>query len=82
MLLLQEFDFEVIVNLRRLNVGPHHIFKRETQEEPTSLEDSMPDTQIFSIKVVDDDFADIIQFLSTGMSPTEYTTKQKMELVV
>eukprot|EP00253_Pinus_taeda_P027353 PITA_27353 len=54
----------------------------ETGEEPTSLEDNLPDAQLFAIKVADDHFADIIQFLSTGMVPVEYTTKQKKELVV
>ena len=57
LLLFQEYEFEVIVKPRRLNVGP-------------------------DIKVIDDHFMDIIQFLSTGMVPMEHTTKQNKELVV
>jgi len=34
-LLFQEYDFEVIVNLGRLNVGPDHLMRIETGEEPT-----------------------------------------------
>ena len=43
LLLFQEYDFEIIVKLGRLNVGPNHLSRLETGEEPTSLEDNMPD---------------------------------------
>jgi len=32
--------------------------------------------------MVDDYFADIVQFLSTGVAPAEYTTTPKKKLVV
>ena len=53
LLLFQEFDFEVIVKLGRLNVGPNHLSCIESGEEPNSLEDNLPDTQLFAIDVVD-----------------------------
>ena len=37
LLLFQEFDFEVIVKLGRLNVGPDHLSQIESGEEPTIL---------------------------------------------
>ena len=42
LLLFQEFDFEVIVKLGQLNVGPDHLSRIESGEEPTSLEDNFP----------------------------------------
>jgi hypothetical protein len=35
-----------------------------------------------AIRKVDDHFVDIVQFLSTGMAPREYTIIQKKQLVV
>ena len=49
--IFQEYDFEVIVNPRRLNVGLDHLLRIETGEEPTSLEEGLPDTQLFVVRV-------------------------------
>ena len=54
----------------------------ESGEEPVSLEDCLPDAQLFSIQVVDDHFEDIIHFLTTGIALESYTTQQKKQLVV
>jgi hypothetical protein len=67
--MFQEFDFEVIVKLVKLNVGPDHLSRITNGEEPANLEDNFPDAQLFSVQVSDDYFADIIQYLSTGTMP-------------
>jgi hypothetical protein len=72
-MLFQEYDFEIIVNLGRMNKGPDHFSRLEHGEEPTSLEDTLTDAQLFSIRNIDDHFADIVQLLPTGMAPSEYT---------
>jgi len=43
LLLFQEYEFEVIVNVGRLNAGPHHLSRIETGEEPTNLEEGLSD---------------------------------------
>ena len=60
LLLFQEYDFEIIVKLWRLNAGPEHLWRLETGEEPTSIEDNLPDAQLFAIRVVYDHFSYII----------------------
>ena len=35
LLLFQEFDFEIVVKLGRLNAGPTHISRLENREDPT-----------------------------------------------
>ena len=82
LLLFQEYDFEIIVKLGRLNVGPDHLSRLESGEEPTDLEDSLPDAQLFSIQIIDDYFVDIIEFLTAGSAPAEYSEKQRKQLVV
>lgn len=48
----------------RLNVGHVHLSRIENGEEKTSLEEGLPNAQIFTIKVVDERFADIIHLLT------------------
>jgi hypothetical protein len=81
-ILFQEFDFEVIVKPGKLNAGPDHLSRVTNGEEPMNLEDNFLDAQLFLVQIVDDYFAEIIQYLSTGTTPQEYTTTQKKNLVV
>jgi hypothetical protein len=75
--LFQEYDFEIIVKPGRMNKGPDHLSSLEHGEEPTNLEDTLPDAQLLTIRNIDDHFADIVYFLSTGMAQSEYTIHQK-----
>jgi hypothetical protein len=45
----------------------------ESSEELINLEDYLPDAQLFSIHIADDEFHDIIQFLTTGTTLESYT---------
>jgi len=82
LLLFQEFDFEVIVKLGKLNAGPDHLSRFTNGEEPTNLEENFLDAQLFSIQIVDEYFTDIIQYLIRGTALQEYSTVQKKNLVV
>ena len=82
LLLFQEYDFEIIVKPGKLNAGPDHLSWIDLGEEPSNLEDNLPDAQLFSIQIADDYYADIIQFLTTGLAPVEFTKHQKKQLVV
>ena len=42
LLIFQEYDFEIVVKLGRMNKGPDHLSILEHGEEPTSLEDTLP----------------------------------------
>jgi hypothetical protein len=64
-LLFQEYDFEVVVKVRKLNVGPNHLSCILSEEDVGILDDNLPDSQLFAVKMVDDYFVDIVQFLST-----------------
>lgn len=52
----------MIVKPGRLNVGPEHLACIENGEEPTLLEDGLPDVQLFMIKVADCNL--LISFIS------------------
>jgi hypothetical protein len=61
LLLFQDYDFEIVVKLGRMNKGPNHLCRLEHGEEPTSLEDTLLNAQLFSIRKVDDHFIEIVQ---------------------
>jgi hypothetical protein len=43
-----------------MNKGPDHLLRLEHGDEPTSLEDTLPDAQLFSIRKVDDHLSEIV----------------------
>jgi hypothetical protein len=47
LLLFQEFDFEVVVKPGKHNVGPDHLSWIQTGEAAMSLDDELPDAQLF-----------------------------------
>lgn len=75
LLLFQEYEFEIIVKLGRLNARPYHLSRLESREEPASLEDNMPDVQLFSVQIADDYFKDIIEFFTMGTALKDYSVK-------
>jgi hypothetical protein len=49
LLLFQEFDFEVIVKLGKLNAGPDHLSRITNGEEHPNLEEKFPGAQLFLV---------------------------------
>ena len=60
LLLFQEFDLKIIVKSGLLNVGLDHFSQIEEGEEPTNIEDGLPDAQLFKFGMVDEHYEKII----------------------
>lgn len=73
---------KVILKPRRLNAGPYHLSRIENGDEPTNMEEGLPDAQLFVVRIANDRFTDIIQILSIGTTPEGYSTWKNKELVV
>jgi hypothetical protein len=82
LLLFQEFDFEVIFKPGNLKVGLDYLSRVTNGEEPTNLEDNFPDAQLFLVQVANEYFSNIIEYLSIGFVPQDFSTMQKNNLVV
>ena len=52
MSIFQEFEFEVIVRLGKLNVGTDHLSKINTGEELTGVDNDLPYAHLFWIEAV------------------------------
>jgi hypothetical protein len=81
LLLFGEFYFEVIVKTGKLNARIDHLSRVTNGEEPTILEDNFPDVQLFLVQIVDEYFVDIIEYLSTGSVPQEFSTTERKNMV-
>jgi hypothetical protein len=82
LLLFQEYDFEVVVKLEKLNVGTDHLSWVLIGEDVGNLYDSFLDAQLFIVMMVDDYFMDIMKFLHTSVVPSDMMVAQKKQLVV
>ena len=60
LLLFQEFDFEIIVNLDRLNVGPNHLSPIEIGEETKNIEHELLYVQLFIFDMEDEYYDQIM----------------------
>ena len=72
MLLFQEHDLEIIFKLGKANVGLDHLSGITTGEQRASLDDTLPDSYLFIVMMVDDQLKDIAYFLETGTRNFEY----------
>ena len=63
-------------------MGPNHLLHIDTREEPTSLEEGLPDVQLFVVHIADGHFEDIIHFLTTVTASKGYSVQWKKEVVV
>jgi hypothetical protein len=75
--LFQEYDFEVVVKPGKLNARPDHLSRILLGEDAGNFDDNLPYAQLFAVKMMDNYFLDIVQFLSTGMAPSDMTVMQK-----
>ena len=82
LLLFQEFEFEVVVRPGKLNVGPDHLSRIDIGEEPTGVEDDLPDAHLFRIELVLAELEEIAQFLEDGQAPEGMSTKKKQILAM
>jgi len=81
LLLFQEFTFEVIVKMGRLNVGPNHLSRLENGESRGSLDDKIPNADIFRVEAIPNYLNEIATYLTVGKFPEQYTPVQRRHLV-
>ena len=65
-----------------LNTGPNNLSRIETGEEPSNIEDRLPDAQLFKVGMFDDHYEQIIQLPLIGQALEDFTTSQKNQLVI
>jgi len=56
LLLFQEYEYEIIIKQDRLNARLDHLSQIENGEEPTNIEEGLPNAQLLEVRVADDTF--------------------------
>ena len=51
-LLFQAFEFEVVVRLGKSNVGPDHLYRIESGEDPTWIDNDLLDAHLFKVEAI------------------------------
>lgn len=74
-LLFQEYEFEIIVKIGRLNARLDHLSRIKNDKEPTNIKEGFPNAQHFAVRVADNHFTDIISFFATRVASTKYTSQ-------
>ena len=82
LLLFQEFEFEVIIRPSKENVGPDHLSKVESGEDPTGIDDDLPDAHLFRVEEIPAELEEIGQYLQEGKSLDHYSEKKKKILTI
>jgi hypothetical protein len=77
-LLLQEFDFTIVVRPGKSHGNADHLSRLEPLENSNlePLNDQLPDADLFEVDVIFPDYVDIITYLKTNQAPGEYNSKQ------
>jgi hypothetical protein len=82
LLFFKKYEFEVIVEPRKLNVGPDHLSRIISGEYARNIDYSLLYAHLFVVQMVEDYFTNIVQLLSMGMAPSDMEVSQKKQLVV
>ena len=79
-ILLQEFDLEIKDKKGSDNVIADHLSRVEkptVQEEGRKIAENFPDKQLFQLSLQSPWYADIVNFLSCGIMPPEFSYQQE-----
>jgi hypothetical protein len=77
LLLFQEFKFEVVSQPGKKNVNLDHLSQLETGEDPTRIEDDLPDANLFRVKATPKELEEIANFLEEGKAPEDLLANKR-----
>lgn len=67
---------------RKANVGPDHLSRIESGDDPTRIDDDLPDAQLFRVEVILAELEEIRQYLEEGKAPEHYSEKKKKIITI
>ena len=80
-LLLQEFQYTIIVRPGKQHANADHLSRLTDKLGDDPINDELPDAQLFVVEVVSNEYADIINYLSLQILPPHFTPKQQRQLI-
>ena len=80
-LLLQEFTFTIEVRPGKKHANADHLSRLTTELGTEAIPDALPDAHLFAVEVVSQEYAVLIQYLTTQSFPITFTEKMKQNLI-
>jgi hypothetical protein len=81
LLLMQEFNITVLNRPGKENQVADFLSRLKTSGEIVPVSDNFPDEHLFAISVITPWYADIANYLSSGMLPPSLTSKEKKKII-
>jgi hypothetical protein len=81
LLLMQEFNIIVLDRPGRENQVADFLSRLNNSGEIVHVSDNFPDEHLFAISVITPWYADIANYLSSGMLPSSFTSKEKKRII-
>jgi hypothetical protein len=81
LLLMQEFNIIVLNRLGTENQVAYFLSRLKTSGEIVPVSDNFSDEHLFAISVITPWYADIANYLSSGMLPPSLTSKEKKNII-
>ena len=81
-ILFKEFEFEVVIRPGKANVRPDHLSIVKSGEDPTGIDDDLPDAHLFRVEAIPAELAEVGQYLQEGKAPDHYLEKRKKILTI
>ena len=72
----------MIIRPGKANVGPDHLSRVESGEDPIGIEDDLLDAHLFKVEAIPSELVEIGQYLQEGKAPDHYLEKRKKILTV
>ena len=81
LLILQEFDFEIVVRKGKQHFMADHMSRLTSAEPPIGVDDELPDVCLFQIETVPEWATDVVEYLMRGRPDPNMTKKSAKRLI-
>jgi len=82
-LFLQKFHFDIVVRPSKQHSNADFMSRLKDKENlnGSSLEDDIPDANLFEVDIIHTEYADILNYLSTNSFLEDYSAKEMQALI-
>ena len=81
LLLLQEFDFEIVVRKGKQHFMVDHMSRIKNGEPSTGVDDELPDAILFKVDFASEEYNGIVEYLMSGRPPPGMTKLEARQLI-
>ena len=81
LLLLQEFDFEIVVSKGKQHFMVDHMSRVKNIEPSKGVDDELPDAILFKVDYASEEYDGIVEYLMSGRPPEDMSKAEARKLI-